>query len=123
LTEAPSAPEEASAVLLTPDEKRLLIVYEKGPPVVHGTGDLKKERSLGPKSGVYGAAISPDSKLAVIAAADGLSVWRLADGARVATVDFSAGREAPTALAFTPDGTTLWVGTTLGNLHRFSVRP
>jgi WD40 repeat protein len=65
------------------------------------------------------ATVSPDSGLVVAAGYDGLFVWRLADGARVATVDFTATRENPSSLAFSPDGHTLWVGTSIGLLLQF----
>jgi WD40 repeat protein len=123
VTQADARYEFVAGLALTPDEKRLLVAYEKGGVSVRVASTLEEERRLeGPSARILTAATSPDGRLAAAAAEDGLFLWRLSDGARVATVDFSAAREAPQSLAFSPDGATLWVGTTLGNLHRFSLR-
>jgi len=124
VTQVDAEYEFVAAVALSPDEKRLLVAYRKGGVSIRAASTLEEERRLeGPGAEIYTAAFAPDGKLVVAAGADGLFLWRVSDGARIATVDFSAAREAPGSLAFSPDGATLWVGTTLGNLHRFSLRP
>lgn len=123
VTQVDAQYEFVAALALTPDETRLLVAYQKGGVSVRAASTLEEERRLeGPSARIFTVAISPDGGLVVAAAEDGLFLWRLSDGTRVATVDFSAAREAPLSLAFSRDGATLWVGTTLGNLHRFSLR-
>jgi WD40 repeat protein len=122
---AASAPGITSSgtVALAPGEARVAVPGDQGGVVVLDAATLHAVHRLdGPKRPVAAIAISPDGALVVAGGLDGLFAWRLADGARVVTVDFSAGSEAPTALAFSPDGATLWVGTSIGNLHRFAVR-
>ena len=116
---------------LTPDRKHVIVPQEldsssvvslrQGKLVVHDTAKLAKERELGPTGYPTAAAVSPDGTLVVAAALDGLFVWRLADGKQLARVNFSGTHEAPVSLAFTADGTSLWVGTDIGTLLHFAV--
>jgi WD40 repeat protein len=110
----------STAVTLSPDEAHVAIGSVAGEVDVYRAKDLKLEHTLtDAKRRVHATAIA--GELVVAAADDGLFAWRIDTGALVATIDFAASNEQPTALAFTPDGTTLWVGTSLGNVHRFSV--
>jgi WD40 repeat protein len=109
-------------LVLTPDRKHLIVPRDRGPIVMLDTAKLREERRFdGPHRHVTMAAVSPDGTLVAASAYDGLYLWRLADGARVATVDFTPAHEAPTSIAFAPDGTTLWVGTDIGTMLRFHV--
>jgi DNA-binding beta-propeller fold protein YncE len=109
-------------LVLSPDGKHLIVPREDGPVVVLAAPKLTEERKLvGASRQVAAAAISPDGTLVVAAALDGLFVWQLVDGNQVARVDFAQSHEAPTSLAFSPDGKTLWVGTDIGTLLHFTV--
>lgn len=111
-------------LVLTPDRRHVIVPRDKGPIIVLDAATLRERRRLdGPQRGVAMAAVSPDSALVAAVALDGLYVWRLADGARVATVDLAPAHEVPTSIAFAADGNTLWVGTDLGTMLRFSVAP
>lgn len=109
-------------LVLTPDRKHLIVPRDKGPIVVLETAKLREVRRFDvPERYVAMVAVSPDSKHIVATTLDGLFAWRLADGQRVATVDFTPTHERPIAAAFSPDGKTLWVGTGIGNLLQFRV--
>lgn len=92
--------------------------------VVLDARDLRELRKLeGPRSELSTSDISSDSTLFAATTPDGLAVWRLADGVRVATVALPPKPASVSAIAFSPDSKGLWVGTTLGNVLEFGVGP
>jgi WD40 repeat protein len=108
---------------LSADERYVIVGTDQGQVVLLEAETLVEVRRFaGPAQRIAMVASSPDSALVVAAAGDGLFAWRLADGTQVASVDFSGAHDAPTSIAFAPDGAILWVGTTLGSVYRFHAR-
>jgi len=111
-------------LILAPDERSLLVIHPHGPVVVLDAKDLHELRRFeGPRREYTSPAISSDSTLFAAVTPDGLVVWSLADGARVATVVLPSKLDSVTTVEFSPDGTTLWAGTSLGCLLELRVSP
>ncbi len=119
---------DVAGLALVPDEHSLLVLRENAPAVVFDAKKLRQTATLEAvpeqaPSSMMRHAISPDSKLVAAVSGHGLYLWRIADGALLATVTMPSKLEAPSSLAFAPDTKKLWVGTTIGNVLEFAVAP
>jgi WD40 repeat protein len=101
--------------LLAPQTRRVVVLDAKN---LHVRGKLEAPAQILKLEMIEA---SPESNLVVAATPSGLIVWRLADGAIVATVDLASKVESPSALAFSPDGKMLWMGTSIGDVLAFHV--
>jgi WD40 repeat protein len=121
---ATHADSHVTRFVLTPDEKSLVVRHEDGTIQLLDAKTLRLVRTLDTAvADQLDLAMSRDSKLIAAMTRDGLVLWRLADGARIATVVLASTIESASAVAFSPDGTLLWMGTSIGNVLEFAVTP
>jgi WD40 repeat protein len=103
---------------------RHLIYPENGGGVILGTTDVSQApvRIHQPRVSLTAAAFTPDARLAVTALWDGtVHLWDAKTAVELDALDFAASLDRPTALAVSPKGDELFVGTERGIVYRFSI--
>jgi WD40 repeat protein len=92
--------------------------------VIRGTTDVSQApvRIHQPRVSLTAAAFTPDARLAVTALWDGtVHLWDAETAVELDAIDFAASLDRPAALAISPKGDELFVGTERGIVYRFSI--